>query len=355
MLRICFRDAHFLKMNQIPTCSWIKPLILSILIVSGTFLGATTDCPEPQRPITDRDEGLSQMLETYKPQLDLIVPKVLHAAHKSPNAVKFCYSKDEGFFSVYADGAGNNVVHVNLGGLQPIDISADAFGFATIDLRDSGWWFNYLLYLRSLRHQGPVSVEPQEIAGFSICDMSDEANSMRAQISGEMIAFVIAHELGHVALKHNGIQRKGENKNSYNKRRQRQELAADKYAAKILRRGETDSAPILLLLTHLIIDGDREHMGSGTQYPSDSDRIGQLVKLSRHRGSQEEFVAVFAHKLSELFPPGASETGYDALDYLSEQTTLSTLKVDPSKVLLHPSQRCKDLMPRPEREQAPLH
>src|SRR5262249_8259450 len=157
--------SHSLGTKVFSTYWWVRALIVLGLMIVQASLGAATECPEQQRAATNREEGLATMLQTYMPQLNLIIPKVLHAAHRRTDTVKFCYSTDEDLFSVYADGAGSNVVHVNLGGLQPIDISADAFAFAMIDLKDSGWWLNYLFYLRSQRHKGPVSVEPQELAG----------------------------------------------------------------------------------------------------------------------------------------------------------------------------------------------
>src|SRR5687767_12529336 len=95
-------------------------MILSIAL-STTYPVRAAEHQGTKDATTTRDEDLSQLLETYTPQLDLIVPMVLKAANRRKDSIKLSYSTSEEFFSVYVAGAGSNIVYVNLGGLNPID------------------------------------------------------------------------------------------------------------------------------------------------------------------------------------------------------------------------------------------
>lgn len=285
-----------------------------------------------------------ELVEVYTKDISALLPNVLAAAGVKERDVELVYGTDDALFAIYADGAGSKRIHLNLGGLDPLDHSSAAIALSWGELNDdSNWWFDYLLLLRSFRLKGisivDVDVEPAVIAGLHPCDVSEGTLLKRADVYQGMLDFVIAHEVGHVVLKHDGRKHNRETDGHYSLRRQKQELAADRFAAKVLTRmHENAFAPAAVMLTYLLISGDPKNVGPGTTYPTEYERVRFIISEFFKHSQGNQALSKFAKGLEDALQHSRS---YHALDQAATELDPQSLRKDRTKLSLHPSEECR--------------
>jgi hypothetical protein len=343
-MNLGFRSVPINKGELVTRAFLVARRLVLLLVLGATLFAGLAVCQESGGA---RKQGLQELLDTYPKELDPILDAVLKQTHLKKKDVQLKLSTDESLFSIYSDGAGSKVVHVNLGGLSIFEVSSLALALSWNEIKDGSWWMKYVLYNRKLREMpNSMGVEPEVAAGLEICDVSDETAHMQVSVMHDMLTFVVAHEVGHVALKHNGQRLRDETDADYLKRRRNQELAADDFALTVTRKLKLDAnAPIAVLLTHLIISGQKSDVGANAPYPGDDERIKHIVDSYLRHGGANEMLLSLGDNLLETFSIGRNGvTGYDVLDHDAWQIKLSDLRVPQSKLSLHPSAQCLQLM-----------
>jgi hypothetical protein len=292
---------------------------------------------EEQIRALPHNEAMSVFLDTYKDQINSVFINVRdHAPPRYGQQLqrsKIGYSLEETPFSFYYNSANNNkTIHVCLGGINALDISATALAVSINIANDPEWWFKYMLYHRALRKRpGTVWLDPLHAAGVSQQNTPTEVAAKTALLAysllDDMLTFVIAHEAGHVALEHNGEQQAEEDRAAYLRRVRNQELEADSFALELV--GSMDlnpSAVISTLLTHLVIFEDPKSLDIG-KHPSDPQRIGRVADFYARREPGKASSSIEnARAMASLF---SSEESYKAFDDMASTITPESLQVWP--------------------------
>jgi hypothetical protein len=285
-----------------------------------------------------RDQALEYVLQTYEEPLRVIFAQVVahmpDAARGKLDGVVMKFSRDETPFSFYSlpVAGAPRTVHVSLGGLSALEIVSIALALSVIDFQDSEWWLNYVVYHRALRRQpNSVWIEPADAAGIRISQQSRQAVEYAAAHFHATATFIVAHEVAHVALEHGQAMREDEAPGDYAQRLRAEELAADRFALDIVSAMQIGVfAPTMALVAHLVIFEDQRSDPLGATYPSDLQRIQQVLNYYGERNPEEQAnLLIFKQGLARLFAPGPDgATGYAMLDSWAQSLSRESLKVD---------------------------
>jgi hypothetical protein len=294
----------------------------------------TTRALEQQFAGMSRDEAMKVLMSTYRDQLERVTKTVKSRAPMQylPRiaGAKVVYTVEETPFAFYYDAVDSNAIHICLGGINALDISASALGLSLYALKDQGWWFNFMLFSRAQRKRpNTVWLDPLHSAGFTPETAPRELIS-KAALSAhlaleDMLAFVVAHEMAHVALEHSGEQTATEDPGDYTKRLQKQELAADAFALDIVAGMDVNPLAVVLgVLTHLIVFED-PNSSDISKHPSDPQRIARIVEFfSRVSKGNDSAMLESARAIATLF---STPNAYDELDKLANAVSAESLRV----------------------------
>jgi hypothetical protein len=229
---------------------------------------------------------MNYLLGTYREQIDRVVESVRGAVpaqfHDYVQDARVNYLVDETPFKFLKDPA-SKTIHVCLGGINALDISCVALAASLFVLKDPGWWLDYMLFHRLLRRQpGAVWRDPLAAAGIAEDNVSREASQEMAlfayQSLNDMLTFVVAHEFGHVALKHSGEWEGSESREEFVARIRQYELDADRFAFDIVKR--LDSSPLAVLftlLTHQVVF-EEPNSEAEARHPPDWRRMTRAIE-----------------------------------------------------------------------------
>jgi hypothetical protein len=309
--------------------------LLTSVLSFGTYRVAAGAPPDfSQFDNFTRKQAMDWMLNSSKLTVDLNMKTILSSVSKTAAgrlaATDLRYDLEEQPFSFYSRGQDypKQTINISLGGISALDICALAMALSKADLSDGSWWFNYLLYHRKLRKQpNSMWIEPFDAAGMSsVTEQSEKAIRFGTSLSIDMTLFVVAHEAGHVALQHRFGPYPNESESNLRKRRQKQELAADRFALDVLKTSKTDLfAASYTTLAHLILMQDKEPPLSDSSHPADHARLLQIADYEKPASAQSRELSKFATAFAKVGPSGAS--AYDVLDGMADAVTLDKLRI----------------------------
>jgi hypothetical protein len=281
-----------------------------------------------------RKEALDWMLNSSRPIVELNMKTILSSVSKRAAerlvAAGVGYDPEEQPFSFYshAQDYPKQTINISLGGISALEICALAMALSKMDLSDRSWWFDYLLYHRKLR-KVPNSqwIEPFDAAGMSsVTDQSEKAIRFGLSLSLDMSLFVVAHEAGHVALQHRYGPYPNESESNLQKRRQRQELEADRFALDVLKTSKTDFfAASYTTLAHLILMQGKDSPLSDSDHPPDHARLLQIADYEKPASAETRELSKFAAVFGKVYPAGTS--AYDVLDAMADAVTRDKLRI----------------------------
>jgi len=311
------------------------------VLMSGlyfAFSGAFANARDERAPLSaldnlSREEAMRYLLSTYEDPVRFCLREIISRTteDKRPRveAAELHFELGETPFSFYAHAADylRQKINVSLGGLSALETCAIAMALAKLDLDDGSWWFDYLLYHRRLRKQ-PNSfwVEPFDAAGMSsVYDQSERAIRFAASLFYDMMLFVVAHEAGHVALRHSATSQPDENDTDRLLRRRSQELAADRFALDIFQSTQTDNfGASYTLLAHMIIVQDNPAQDLSSTHPADHDRLLQMAQYGNSESEELKQLSKFAAVFQKQ---AAGVTGYEVIDTMAEGITREKLRI----------------------------
>jgi hypothetical protein len=287
-----------------------------------------------------RKQAMALLLNLYKPRIEEVVVDVTaHVPANYQNAagsIKLRYDEtDETFFSFYRDENESHTISISLGGMNALDVSATALAIQSTLEPTQHWWLNYMLYHRALRrHPNTGWIGPFDAAGFMEGSVTPEEVQRLGRITmkseivlHDMLAFVIAHEVGHVVLGHHGIQNDDETYATYLERMREQEKAADAFALETVTTMKSVKIPslaIFALLAHLLV-ADDTISGEESKHPPDWQRISEAVNFLANQSDNPTGLNVAA---ARTFVSALSDIRtYQELDSLAQQVSLDSLKI----------------------------
>jgi hypothetical protein len=258
-------------------------------------------------------------------------------------AAEFKITTDDVPFSFFGGGIpnGNSVVVVSIGGVRALNLCANAMYLSTEYLKDNGWWLRYFLYLRHrfLEPDGTFVPDPLMAMGVDSNSAPVEVLQHATWTYLNALTFLLAHEAGHVALRHDLRPRLGESTRERLARARVAEGDADHFALEVMKNMRAlPTGAALAFGWHLLIF-QRSNSSLGSDHPLDSDRIqkvSEYVKehlqefdLGQH--STKEIMDVFENgsKLAQQVESG--ELSFSDLDQQSRGITLESLRKDDSK------------------------
>jgi hypothetical protein len=281
-----------------------------------------------------REQAMEWMLSSSKLAVDVnmktILSNVTKTAAERLAGADLQYDLQEQPFSFYshAQDYPRQTITISLGGISALDICALAMALSKADLSNESWWFDYLLYHRKLRKQpNSLWIEPFDAAGMSsVTDQSENAIRFGTSLSLDMTLFVVAHEAGHVALQHRFGRYPNESDSSLQKRRQKQELAADRFALDVLKSSKTDLfAASYTSLAHLILMQEKEPPLSDSSHPADPERLLQIADYEKPVSAESRELSKFASLFANAGLSGPS--AYDVLDEMADAVNRDTLRI----------------------------
>ena len=309
--------------------------LLTFVVCFGTY-GASAGGPPDFSQFENytREQALDWMLNAAKPVIEINMKTILSSVSKPDLdrlvAADLRFDLEEQPFSFYshAQDYPRQTINVSLGGTSALEICALAMALSKVDLSDKSWWFDYLLYHRKLRRQ-PNSkwMEPFDAAGMSsVADQSENAIRSGLLLSIDMSLFVVAHEAGHVARQHRFGPYPNESESNLRKRRQKQELEADRFALDVLKTSKTDLfAASYTTLAHLVLMQEKESSYSDSDHPPDHARLLQIADYQKPASMESRQLSKFATLFGRDYPAGTSP--YDVLDAMADEVTPDKLRI----------------------------
>lgn len=239
-----------------------------------------------------------------------------------------------GFFAG-PDRNNESAIHVTVGGVRALHQVCVAMSLSVDHLNDHRWFMQYLLYVRKCwNHQVRWIADPTRAAGIRPADLppSVVTNSTAMLMSG--LTFILAHEAGHVALKHRSAPRPGEGASERLNRVRQQEGDADQYALGIMRRMQT--VPVggaISFIAFLLTQQRSVQPSAGATHPPDHRRIARMSRYVRehiddfYRGelSKEQVLDPFVKAESMAQQIDSGELDLTDLDGMAEGITLDSL------------------------------
>ena len=280
--------------------------------------------------ISDRDRALAVLLRLYEPQVEAALKnlKQIHnaAIQRALTDLKVEYTLDETPFAFYADRRGTNRIFVSLGGLNVLDVIATAHAISKFNDSQRDWWFRYSMLCRQFSGKpGAAWPQPMGIAGLSPKDVSADTIIYQNQLLQRFTTFVVAHELGHLMLNHEGGKMELETIETYQKRLFAQEIAADTFAAEQVQRlGYSPFTATHTLVSHLLIFGNRRRPSNET-HPSDPIRLQKIIEF--YRNKKEEDQDTFALERLTQTITAAGPTWDVFLDTMAGEVTPASLNI----------------------------
>lgn len=291
---------------------------------------------------TDQDQDeIQQLAETYAFEVDQIFEALLKqvsaADRNKLSGAERVYSNDETAFAFYVLPGSSQAIHLTAGGLTSLTLSAEAAAIARHLLDDDDWWFDYLLaeraHVREAQRAGDSGLKlwasPQHVLG---CDWPPQSGALQEQglrteyvLRMNMLAFVVAHEAGHVVLEHDPARLSSETPAEHDIRLRANELAADNWALPVLVRMRVNPYDVVrALFTHLVIFGSNDNKGRVHQDDVARIKLAQQVYQREFPWDYAEFNASVA-KLLDVASPAGSASIFDHLDAKAKQTSFSAL------------------------------
>jgi hypothetical protein len=279
---------------------------------------------------SDRAHALAVWLRLYEPQ----VAKALQSLKQIDDAaiqrtlaeLKVIYTQDETPFAFYANPQGTKRIFVSLGGLNMLDVAATAHAISQAYDSRRDWWFKFMMFYRQLSAKaGAVGPDPMAVAGLSPKDVSPDTIMYQDYLLGRLTTFVVAHELGHLMLNHDGNKKDMETIEAYQERLFAQELAADAFAVEQVQRlGYSPFIATYVLLSHLLIFGNERSPDQAT-HPPDTERLKKIVEFYRNKKEQDDDTAAIEKLIQLITDTGPAWT--TALDEMARDVTLESLNI----------------------------
>ncbi len=195
---------------------------------------------------------------------------------------------DDTLFDFYANEDGLRGKHIvaSGGGIRSLDMTCLAFAMSTQGIVDQEWFLDYLYYCRrQLERSASFIADPIRAAGLTdAADLPDRVISTSLALSVTGLAFVLAHEAGHI-IHHDSMDRHPEESDSaFFKRLRSNETVADEFACQTLTRMKM---PPISNLTGLIgmeiLFGHPGHDATRDTHPDNATRMMASVDyVERH-------------------------------------------------------------------------
>ncbi len=312
-------------------------LIVALLIAAAISPSATA-----QVDAAERKRLLAASMELYRPAVESAFNQIIrHAPAEDKDRlanVEWEWAKDDvpfGFFSRSAAGTFEDTIRVTVGGVRALDQCCLALALSTELFKDDRWWMDYLLYVRANSSSGIFIADPTRAAGIRVDDIPEKVIKKQTELYIAALAYILGHEAGHIALRHNSDGKDDESRSATMARRRKQEMAADRYGLEIL--AKMNAAPqgaAMAALFQVLIAQRAAAEIFGATHPPDHVRLAQICRFAReniHRfnlggHSRDEVLASFANGEKVAAQISSGELDFRELDGMAAGVTLEKLR-----------------------------
>ena len=239
------------------------------------------------------------------------------------------------FFGGSSD-AEKGTIGMSGGALRSLDICCWAAVLATDVLHEDQWFSNYIAYVRNALRRGDTFVaDPMRASGVRFEELSKASISKESWTFTSALAFILAHEAGHVALDQSFEQEANESQSDFYARLRKQEEDADRFALETLARMKAlpTGASFISGCTILIYQRSPRIAVIAT-HPPDHLRLRKMMRYaldnldSYYIGnfSKEEIAAQLEQGILLAQQIDNGTFSFRDLDEIASRTTLKSLK-----------------------------
>ena len=318
-----------------------RALLLLIAVTSCATQPENHSIELPQFDVSglSQSEKMQLLSESYKFELEEVFqkirPKLTSNEKLVLDQIKVQYSSEEHPFVFFADASDRKEVHLTAGGLTSLNLTANAVTIEEYFFKEDGWWFDFLLAVRAhVKQNNPYGManwaDPEKAMG---CDIQPE--SMREYVGDayvkrmNMLAFVVAHELGHVIMGHVATKKERESEQDYVDKLNRFEHEADTWAYMKLASMRVNPFDVVrAMYANLVIFGNENDIRSTKQYGNPFSRIRRVSEVYREVFPEHDYTNFDSYVdtlIEKISPSNDSDSVYLRIDELSREASFSDL------------------------------